>query len=79
MAFDILTINGEKYELRCNYSFEEKINNENAPAIKLGLYILRLRDKHVISWQEFRESYLSEKIADFIKNTINGQRTFYWK
>lgn len=79
MAFDILTVNGVEYELICNYSFDEKMQNNNDPAIKLSLHIKRLSDNYIIPWGEFKGSYLSEKVAQYIKNTVNGQRTFYWK
>ena len=78
MTHDTLTINKEKFKLVCNYSFEEKMNNSDDPAVKLSLYILRLNDNHRITWEEFKRSYLSEKVAQYIKNIVNGQRTFYW-
>jgi hypothetical protein len=35
-------------------------------------------DKCFIYWNEFRGSYLAEKLNDYVKNTINGQRRVYY-
>jgi len=35
-------------------------------------------DKCIIDWDNFRGSYLAEKLTDYVKNTLNGQRRVYW-
>jgi hypothetical protein len=73
----ILTINGKKYELGCNIAIDKKFVHSNNPAVHLELWLLR-EDGTYVSWEEFKGTYLAEKVADYIRNTINGQRTIYW-
>ena len=70
-------INNIKFEFRCNSCYEEKAKNQDCPALKIELMILK--NGKQLTWEEFKGSYSAEKISNFIKNTINGQRTFYWK
>lgn len=72
-----VTINDQVFKFRCDYSFPEKVVNEDCPGIKLSLMIFK--DGEQIKWEDFKNSYPAEKISQFIKNTINGQRTFHWK
>ena len=74
---ETVTINDQKFQFRCDYSFPEKVKNEDCAGIKLGLMIFK--DGEQVKWSDFKNTYPAEKIAQFIKNTINGQKTFYWK
>lgn len=69
-------INGIKYEFRCDFAFPEKRDNDNSPAIKIVLIVLK--NGELMEWKDFKDSYEGSKISEYIRNTINGQRSFYW-
>jgi hypothetical protein len=75
---DSVTINSKKYYFRCVWSFDKKAQNDNNPSMQLIFNIWNDTDKVWIDWNTFKGSYLAEKLTDYIKNTINGQRTCYW-
>ena len=79
MRGDILTINGHKYKTSCELCYQEKVKNEGEYlGIKIGIRIIRLSDGEELDWNQIKGSYLADKITDFVQNTINGQRSFYW-
>jgi len=76
---EIIKINGVEYKIRVGYSFEEKVSRRNEfLGIKLGITVLDVKQNKVLMWEEIKKTYLSEKICDYVQNTINGQKTFYW-
>lgn len=76
---DTVKINEIEYRFRCVFATSSKYPNSSKPAIHCELEIQRKIDNNweLLQWNDFKNSYLSEKISDYIKNTINGQRTFY--
>lgn len=76
--YDNLTINSKKYYFRCTFCFDKKAPNDNKPSMQLVFNIWNDTDKIWLDWNKFRDSYLAEKLTDYIKNTINGQRLVYW-
>ena len=76
---DSLTINSKKYYFRCVWCFHKKCPQDNKPSMQLVFNIFNDTDKIWIDWNDFRSSYLAEKLTDYIKNTINGQRLVYWE
>ena len=72
-----VTINGKKVQFQCKYAYAEKMINVDDPALKLSFRIWI--EGVEIKWKDFKGTYLAEKISNYIKNTINGQKTFYWK
>lgn len=46
--------------------------------MQLVFNIFNDTDKEWIKWNDFKDSYLTEKLTDYVKNTLNGQRTAYW-
>lgn len=81
----IVTINGTKYYLRVDLCMREKVEkNQDYLGVKLGITVIKLNDDYsiqpdgIMNWQQLKGSYVGEKIKDFIKNTINGQASFYW-
>lgn len=76
--YDSLAINSKKYYFRCVWCFDKKAQNDNKPSMQLVFNIWNDTDKVWIDWNEFKGSYLAEKLTDYVKNTLNGQRTAYW-
>lgn len=76
----IVTINDVKYSIYARYALPEKaINTEDALGIKVQIVVEEVDTGKVLKWKEMKGTYLSEKISDYVENTINGQRTFYWQ
>lgn len=76
--FDNLAINSKKYYFRCVWSFDKKPQNDNKPSMQLVFNIWNDTDKEWIDWNNFKGSYLAEKFTDYVKNTLNGQRSCHW-
>ena len=76
-TMDQVTINGNKYTIRCSFAIEEKVKGREFPGIKIEL-IIKDENEMKLTWKDFKNTYLAEKICDYIRNTINGQRSFYW-
>lgn len=76
--YDHLKINGIDYYFRCSWCCGKKAPNKDNPSIQLVFTIWNDTDKCFIDWNEFRGSYLAEKLNDYVKNTINGQRRVYY-
>ena len=76
---EVIKINGVEYKIRVDHSFEEKVSRRNEfLGIKLGITVLDVKRNKVLTWEEIKKTYLSEKICDYVQNTINGQKAFYW-
>lgn len=76
--YDSLTINSNTYYFRCVWSFDKKASNDNKPSMQLVFNIFNDTEKKWVEWENFKGSYVAEKMTDYIRNTINGQRTAYW-
>ena len=76
--YDNLTINSNHYYFRCVWCFDKKCPNEDNPSMQLVFNIWNDTKKEWVDIKEFKGSYLAEKLTDYIKNTINGQRAVYW-
>ncbi len=72
-------VNDIEYKFFADLVYCEKMSREeDLLGIKVGLMVIRVHDNKLFSWKEIKGTYLAEKITDFVKNTINGQATFYW-
>jgi len=78
MKGDIITINGTQYKISCESSIERKYPCVDWLGVQVGIFVKRLSDNKVLSWQEIKGTCIAEKITDYIQNAINGQRSFYW-
>jgi len=79
-SMEILTINNIDYDIRVDYAYPEKVATmDYYLGLKIAVKVMRVSDKRVFTWKEIKGTYIAEKISDYVKNTINGQRTFYWK
>lgn len=76
--YDSLTINRTKYYFRCVWSFDKKTVGDDRPSMQLVFNIFDDTAKEWINFSDFKGSYLAEKFIDYVKNTINGQRSVYW-
>lgn len=47
--------------------------------MQLVFNIFNDTDKVWLDWDEFKGSYLAEKLTDYVKNTMNGQSRIYWE
>lgn len=68
-----IIINDTEYLVRCNWIV--KSNTPNTFRMELDVFEDCDYDKPV---KVGKNSYLEEKITDFIRNCINGQDTLYW-
>ena len=76
--YDSLVINSNKYYFRCVWCFDKKCPQDNRPSMQLVFNIWNDTKKEWVDMQNFKGSYLAEKLTGYIKNTINGQRLVYW-
>lgn len=75
----IIEVNGKKYNIAAAYAISQKTRNVNSGLdVTLRIVITNLTDNKIMEWKELKDSYLLEKIEDYIKNCINGQRSCYW-
>lgn len=76
--YDYLTVNNKKYYFRCDWCLSEKAKNSMFPSMKLSFAVWNDTDKCWLKWVDFKGTYLAEKMTDYVKNSINGQRVVYW-
>lgn len=76
--YDSLTIDSQKLYFRCTWCWDKKAPNDNKPSMQLVFNIWNDTKKEWLDWNEFKGSYIAEKLTDYVKNTINGQRNVYW-
>ena len=77
LEYDHLIINDIKYWFRCLWCMSKKAPNSIKPSMQLEFNIYK--DGYGwIDWDEYKGSYLAEKLTDYIQNTLNGQRAVYW-
>lgn len=76
---EYIKVNGKKYNIAAAYAISQKTRNVNSGLdVTLRIVITNLTDNKIMEWKELKDSYLLEKIEDYIKNCINGQRSCYW-
>ena len=74
-----IEVNGKKYNIAAVYAMGQKTRNINwGLDVTLRITVTNLTDNKVMDWKELKDSYLLEKIEEWIKNCINGQRSCYW-
>ena len=74
---DCIKMNGISYWFKCVFAQDRKFPNDTSPSIQLSFLIYK-EGVGWIDWEEFKGSYLAEKLTDYVKNSINGQRSIYW-
>jgi hypothetical protein len=79
MKGHVVTISKVKYKIYCDLAYQQKVvNDDEGLGIKLKINVVRLKDGKTLKWEELKNTYIGEKITDFVKNSVNGQATFYW-
>ncbi len=76
---DSITINDDQIQFRCNYATITKSRDNDMPSIQLDLFVYSNNNQAWLHHKDFKGSYLAEKVASYIKNTVNGQRAVYWE
>lgn len=72
-----IKINNEDYLVRCSFSTcTNAQNNDKDVSLKTTMNIQVFKNKQLVKVR--KDSYLAEKISDFIRNCVNGQDTCYW-
>ena len=78
----IVTINDVKYFFRCEQVIASQFFNSDVYGIKLEVKVFELdKDENIVNeltHKRIKGTYIAQKIEQFIRNTINGQATFYW-
>lgn len=75
----IIEVNGKEYEIRAISASSQKTKYQNLGLnVTVRIVITNLADNKIMEWKEIKDSYLQEKIEEWIKNCINGQRSCYW-
>jgi len=75
MGFE-LNINGQKYRVRCDTAIMTNTaerDTSNKVNLRISVYN---EDEEFIKLD--KDSYVAEKVSDFIRNCINGQDSLYW-
>lgn len=75
--WDKVDVNNKTYYFHCEYSIPKKVPNETKPGLLLELNVFNLTDNVFLSINDFK-SHSGKKICEYIKNTINGQRSICW-
>lgn len=74
-----IEVNGKKYTISAIYVASQKARNESLGLdVRLRIIVVNLADDKAMEWKEIKNTYLQEKVEDYIKNCINGQRSCYW-
>ena len=75
----IIEVNGKMYEICAISASSQKTKYQDLGlSTTLRIVIINLTDNKIMSWKEIKGSYLQEKVEDWIKNCVNGQRSCYW-
>ena len=76
---DRITVNGKRYYFRCNFCYVgRRSSNSDYPSLQLDIVIYDEENDVWLTHKEYKGTYLAEKLNDYIRNTLNGQRTMYW-
>jgi hypothetical protein len=74
--YDSVTINSNKFWFKCEYTSSQKARLRYRPSFLMTLIVFSEKhDKFLTHKEMVEEGYAYEKIQEYIKNTVNGQRT----
>jgi hypothetical protein len=75
----VLTISNKKYRVWVSYGVTKKTRNETyGMDTVLRTHIYNITDEKMMTWEEIKDTYLEEKVSDYIENSFNGQESIYW-
>lgn len=75
--YDYISVNKKRYYFKAEYVIQRKAINYDGFGLELAIKVYTKEDGFR-KWQDFKGTYVAEKICDYIENTINGQRAIYW-
>ena len=73
-----VTVNDKKYKIVCMFNYPRKFPKNDNFGVQLQISVYSENEKRYILWDEIKDTYLAEKLADFAENSFNGQNSFYW-
>ena len=80
--YDCIKVNGKRYYFRCNFCYVGRRSFNSVysvyPSLQLDIIIYDEENDKWLTHKEYKGTYLAEKLNDYIRNTLNGQRTMYW-
>lgn len=79
MGFNI-TVNNNLYYVKCDGGFERNMNeyNGNYFGLNLRFVVKNVATGEYLQGHQIKNTYLAEKIQDYVINSINGQRRIYF-
>ena len=72
MLKEDIEVNGKKYNIAAICAIGQKTRNINLGLdVTLSIIVTNLTDNKIMEWKELKDSYLLEKIEEWIKKRIN--------
>lgn len=72
--YDHLVINGNRYFFKCDLVMSQQSRFSKHPSFIVTLLVYSEKEKAFLDHKDAKSEYFFEKIQQYIKNTINGQR-----
>ena len=67
----IIKVNGKKYEIHASYASSQKTKYQALGlSVTLRIIVTNLTDNKIMEWKEIKDSYLQEKVEDWIKTVL---------
>lgn len=68
----IIEVNGKKYKIHASCASSQKTKYQALGlSVTVRIIITNLTDNKIMPWKEIKDSYLQEKVEEYIKNCIN--------
>ena len=72
MLKEDIEVNGKKYNIAATCAIGQKTRNINwGLDVTLRITVTNLTDNKIMDWKELKDSYLLEKVEEWIKERIN--------
>lgn len=67
-----IKVNGKEYEIHARSVISQKTKYQDLGLnVTLRIVITNLTDNKIMAWKEIKDSYLLEKVEEYIKDCIN--------
>ena len=71
MLTENIEVNGKKYNIAAVCAMGQKTRNINSGLdVTLRIVVTNLTDNKIMEWKELKDSYLLEKVEEWIKNVL---------
>ena len=68
----IIEVNGKKYKIHASCASSQKTKYQDLGlSVTLRIKIINLTDDKIMPWKEIKDSYLQEKVEEYIKKCVN--------